>query len=177
MLEIFNVDWNSIFLRDTPFLEIFLRGSIVYLFLFILLRSVLKRQAGAIGIADLLVIVLIADAAQNAMADNYHSVTDGLLLVSTIVFWSYFLNWLGYRFPKLQRLIYPAPLPLIQNGRLLRRNMQQELITEEELMTQLREQGIDDIHAVKSAYMEGDGFISIVTYSPRSGKKRERQIS
>jgi uncharacterized membrane protein YcaP (DUF421 family) len=75
--------------------EIILRGTIVYLFLFVLLR-ILRRGAGAIGISDLLVVVLIADAAQNAMASEYKSITEGLILVTTIVFWGLFsrLAWL-----------------------------------------------------------------------------------
>jgi len=71
--------------------------------LFLLLRLVLKRQSGNMGVTDLLVIVLIADAAQNAMASDYKSVPDGLLLVSTIVFWSYALDWLSYHFPRFGR--------------------------------------------------------------------------
>lgn len=178
MNTLFTIDWKSIFFLDTPILEIFLRGSITYLFLFILLRFILKRQAGAVGITDLLVIVLIADASQNAMASSYRSITDGILLVMTIVFWSYVLNWLGYQFPRLQSFIYPPPLPLIKHGRLLRQNMRKELITEGELMTQLREQGIDDIKKVKAAHIEGDGYISVVTYnSPADITKRDRRVT
>jgi hypothetical protein len=58
----------------------------------------LKREAGGVGITDMLVIVLLADAAQNAMAGEYKSISDGLVLVSTIIFWSYALDWLGYRY-------------------------------------------------------------------------------
>lgn len=172
---LFAVDWKEMLSLDTPILEIFLRGSITYLSLFILLRFILKRQAGAVGITDLLVIVLIADASQNAMASNYRSITDGILLVLTIVFWSYVLNWLGYQVPQLQSFIYPPPLPLIKHGRLLRQNMRKELITEGELMTQLREQGIDDITRVKAAHIEGDGYISVVTYSQTDSIKRDRR--
>ncbi|MES4786098.1 MAG: DUF421 domain-containing protein, partial [Nitrospiraceae bacterium] len=96
------IDWSRIFIPDTPLFEIILRGTLVYLSIFFLLRVLLKRQAGTVGIADLLVVVLIADAAQNAMANDYHSVTDGLLLVATIVFWSYALDWIGFRFPAIQ---------------------------------------------------------------------------
>ena len=74
------VDWEHIFLPDMPLLEIFIRGSVMYLSLFFLLRLVLKRQVGSIGITDLLVIVLIADAAQNAMAADYQSLPDGMEL-------------------------------------------------------------------------------------------------
>jgi hypothetical protein len=123
-----HIDWQSLFLPSLNIGEIFLRGSIVYLFLFFLLR-ILRRQAGTIGISDLLVIVLIADAAQNAMASQYQSITEGLILVTTIAFWDYFLDWLGYRFPIVAPLIRPTPLLLIKHGHIQKRNLSKELIT------------------------------------------------
>ena len=62
-----NLDWHSIFVPDIPFLEIILRGSVMYLSLVVLLRIVLKRQTGTLGMTDLLLITLLADASQNAM--------------------------------------------------------------------------------------------------------------
>jgi uncharacterized membrane protein YcaP (DUF421 family) len=165
----FTVDWTRVFGLDTPPLEIVLRGSLMYLAIFGLLRLVRRREPGAVGITDLLVIVLIADAAQNAMAADYHSIPDGLLLVATIIFWSYALDWLGYRFPPLQRFIDPPALPLVREGQLLRRNLRRELITEEELMSHLREHGVEDLAEVKAAYIEGDGRISVI---PRNGQNR-----
>jgi uncharacterized membrane protein YcaP (DUF421 family) len=169
------VDWDRMFRLDTPILEILIRGSVVYLSIFLILRFVLKRQAGAVGITDLLVVVFIADASQNAIADDYHSIPDGLILVLTIILWSFLLDWLGYHFPLIQHIIHPPPLPLIKNGQMLRRNMRQELITEGELMTQLREQGVDDLSCVKYAYMEGDGYISVIPIDAPTNGKRERR--
>jgi uncharacterized membrane protein YcaP (DUF421 family) len=157
------VDWHKVFSLDTPVLEIVVRGSIVYLTLFLLFRFVLKREAGTVGIADLLVVVLVADAAQNSMAGDYVSVPDGLLLVATIAFWSYAINWLGYRFPRFERIVHPPPLSLVRDGKVNRRNLRHEMITLTELQSQLREQGVDDLSKVKSACMEGDGRISVVT--------------
>lgn len=158
----FDIDWRGIFVPDTPLLETVVRGTVTYLALFALLRFVLKREAGELGITDLLVVVLIADAAQNAMADDYRSVPDGIVLVATIVFWSWALNWLGYRFPRFQRFVYPPALPLVRDGRLLRRNMRRELITEDELLSQLRLQGVSDLSQVEVAAIEGDGQISVI---------------
>lgn len=168
------VDWAKIFVPDTPLLEILIRGTLTYLALFTLLRLVLKRQSSAMGITDLLVVVLIADAAQNAMADDYTSIADGVLLVATIIFWAYALDWLGYRFPRFQRFFHPPPLPLVREGRLLHRNMRRELITEGELWSQLRQQGINNLRDVKEAYMEGDGRISVIgaDASPRGTPER-----
>ena len=80
-----DIDWAGLFMPTTPALEIIVRGSVMYLALFAMLRFILRRETGSLGITDLLVIVLIADAAQNGMAGNYTSITDGLLLVITII--------------------------------------------------------------------------------------------
>jgi len=161
MSTLWQIDWKSVFVPSLHVGEIVLRGTIVYLFLFAVFR-VLRRGAGTIGISDLLVVVLIADAAQNAMANEYKSITEGLILVATIVFWDYLLDWLGYRFPAVRRLIRPAPLLLIKDGRIQKRNLRQEMITEEELMGQLREQGVESVKGVKQSYMEADGSISVI---------------
>jgi uncharacterized membrane protein YcaP (DUF421 family) len=170
-MDIFpQIDWRSIFSPSVGVVEIFLRGTIVYLFLFFILR-LLRREVGVIGISDLLLVVLIADAAQNAMSSDYKSVTDGLILVGSIAFWDYFLDWLGYKFPSVRRLLRPAPLLLIKDGRMQRRNMRQEMITEDELMGQLREHGIERIEDVKKSYMEGDGRISMIAYNSKGDSK------
>lgn len=158
----YQIDWKSIFIPSSLQLgEIFVRGSIVYLSLFFVFR-VLRREAGSVGVSDLLLVVLVADAAQNAMANEYKTVTEGLALVLTLAFWDHFIDWLGYRYPSLQRLLRPAPILLIKDGEFQRRNMRQEMITEEELMGKLREQGVGHVKEVKQSYMEDDGTISII---------------
>jgi uncharacterized membrane protein YcaP (DUF421 family) len=157
-----DADWVKIFAPQTPWAEILVRGTIMYLALLALLRLV-RREAGTVAIPDLLVLVLIADAAQSGMAGDYTSIPDGLLLVGTIVGWSYLLNWLGFQVAWIGRFIHPPALPLIQNGKLLRKNMRQQLVTEEELMSHLREEGVEDLAKVKRAFIEGDGRISVIT--------------
>lgn len=170
------MDWETIFIPSKPVIEIILRGSIMYLGLFIMLRVVLKREAGSVGITDLLVLVLIADAAQNALADDYRSIPEGLILVGTIIFWSYILNWLGYRYPMLQRFVHPPPLVLVKDGKLIHRNMRKEFITQDELEGQLRLQGFEDFSQVKMACMEGDGRISIVGSEEVSRGAQEKKL-
>lgn len=174
------VDLNlrAVFLPDVSLLEIVLRGTLMYLGLFALIRFVLRRDAGAIGIADLLMIVLVADAAQNGMAAEYHSLTAGFVLVATLVFWNYMIDWLGYRLPWFERLADPPALLLIKEGQMIRRNMRKELVTAEELMSELRKQGVDDLHKVKEAYMEPDGRISVIRAddTPAQGAHEQRSF-
>jgi len=170
-----HIDWNSIFVPDTPFLEIIVRGSVMYLALTILLRIVLKRQTGTLGMTDLLLITLLADASQNAMAGEYRSLPDGIVLVATIIFWNYFFDWLTVKSEWFERLIEPPPLPLVKRGKLLRRNMRRELITEAELLGKFREQGVEDLSKVKLANIESDGQISLIQYEEKQHKKADRR--
>ncbi len=175
MISLWNVDWYKVFVPSAPIIELIVRGSLVYLILFCILRFLPNRQIGAVGIADLLVVILFASAAQNAMSSNYTSITDGLILVLTIIFWSYFLNWLGFQFPWVERLLSPPPLPLVKDGCLQYNNLRRELITESELMSQLRQQGVNDLTEVKKAYIELDGSISVIEHdstSPRGTDNR-----
>src|SRR4026207_361447 len=121
------IDWGEALLpwRGAP--AIILRGTIVYFFILIIFRF-LRRGAGAIGISDLLVVVLIADAAQNAMSAEYTSVGDGLILVGTIVGWDYLLDWLVYRFPVMNKILRPPAVLLVKNGQIQKRNLRQEMI-------------------------------------------------
>ena len=162
MSDLFNVDWHAMFVPAIGLAEVVLRGRIMYLALFAILRFIGRRQAGHFGPADLLVIVLIADAAQNALGKDYNSVTEGIVLVCTIVGWEYALDWLAWRFPALRPLLKAPALKLIENGRVLEQNMRKEMLTRDELMGQLREEGVEDLAAVKVARLEGDGRLSVI---------------
>jgi uncharacterized membrane protein YcaP (DUF421 family) len=150
----------------------FVRGTLMYVALFLIFRFVMKRQTGLIGIADILVVVVIADAAQNAFAKEYQSVVEGIVLVCTIVFWDFVINWTSYHVPALGKILQPRPIPLIRNGAVIRRNLRQELMTMDELESQLRKQGIDRIADVKSAHMEDDGEISVIAKDKDEPRKR-----
>jgi len=165
----FQVDWQSVFVPAESLLEIFIRGTIMYLVMFALLR-IFRRQAGAVGIADLLVIVVIADAAQNGMAGESKSVTESILLVLTIVLWDYFLDFLGDKSDFFKRILEPKELLLIKDGKLLRRNMHKEMISYDELISQLRQQGIEEISEVKKCFLESNGRFSVITEDKDSNK-------
>lgn len=176
--KLFKMDWQQMFVPTESLLEIFVRGTIMYLVMFALLR-IFRRQAGSIGIADLLVIVVIADAAQNGMAGDSKSITEAVLLISTIVGWDYFLDWLGYNYSFFERILEPKPLPVIRNGKILRQNMKKEMITEDELMSQLREHGIEDVSEIKTACLESDGHFSFIEKKDKqkSNEKKKTNVN
>jgi uncharacterized membrane protein YcaP (DUF421 family) len=173
----FDIEWKDVLLPSISWIEIILRGSVMYLSIFALLRVTVKRNVGALGMSDLLLITLLADASQNAMAGEYKSLPDGVLLVATIIFWSYALDRVSFQYPRLRRWIEPPSLPLVKEGKLLYRNMRRELITEEEIKAQLREQGIADLADVKEARVESDGRISVVPREVKATVRNARKKS
>lgn len=146
-------------------LELFLRGTTTYLAIFVYFRFV-RRGVSGLGLTDVLLLVLVADAAQAALGGNEHSITGGLIVVATVVAWDYLFDFLNWRVPALRRVLRAAPVPLIEDGRLLNRNLAREMITAEELRAQLREQGVAGPHEVRVAFLEGDGKLSVVKKAP-----------
>ena len=147
------MDWEKLFTLDVPLLEIFIRGSIIYLALLLMLRF-FKRQAGELTVTDILVLMLVADASQNAMAGEYRSILDGLIIVLTIVFWNYFLDWLTLRSKVIEKFTYPPPIPLFQDKKIESANLRKQYVTEDQLMSMLREHGIDNLRDVKAVFLE-----------------------
>jgi uncharacterized membrane protein YcaP (DUF421 family) len=163
MAEWLSTDWASIFLPTMSLPEILVRGALVYLALCLLIRVIPKRHAGRSSISDMLFVVLIAGIAVDGIAKKAESLPDFFLVLLTVFLWSFLLDWLAFRFPRLRPLIEEPPTCLIRDGRILQANLRRELVTEEELKAQLRRQDVDDLSKVKEALLEADGEISVVT--------------
>jgi uncharacterized membrane protein YcaP (DUF421 family) len=156
------VDWQEIFGFSLSPWELVIRGSAMYLFLFVLFRVVVRRRVGAVGMADILILVIVADAAQNGMSGEYRSVSEAFVLVGTLIAWNMLIDWLTYRFPRLQAVLEPPPLLLIDKGRVLQRHLRHEFVSEEELKSKLREHGVTDPREVDKAYIEPDGKFTVL---------------
>lgn len=161
-MNIFDFDLNGVFAFTVSPLQLMLRGTLMYWFLFVVFRFVLRRDIGALGVSDFLFVVILGDAAQNAMIGGATSTTDGMVLIATLVFWSYLLDFLSFRFPAVQRFTSAHRVCLVHDGKMVRRNMRREFITDEELAAKIRQEGVDDIAQVKRMYLEGDGEISLI---------------
>ncbi|WP_256856641.1 DUF421 domain-containing protein [Variovorax sp. KK3] len=153
---------------EKPVWEMVLRGTAVYWSLFIVFRFVLRRDVGAMSVADLLFVVLVADAASNAMQGDYKTVGDGFVLLATLAGWNYLMDWLGYRVPAVARFMEPPAEVVVRHGRPNRRVLAREMMTMDELRGKLREQGVESIGEVRIARLESDGTLSVFT---RDGKR------
>jgi uncharacterized membrane protein YcaP (DUF421 family) len=164
------IDWQSVILPE-HWLEVFVRGTIMYLVLFALIRVVIRRRLGSLAPSDLLVVVLLSDAAQNGMAGQYDSVSDGFVLCATIIFWATALDWLGYRSKWFRKVLEPEPLEIVQAGRFVHSNMKREMLGESEVMSLLRQNGVKDVGDVERAFLEPDGHVSVLRVDGKSEQK------
>ena len=154
---------SQMFQEQYPLLELFFRTSLIYIGLLALLRVFGRREAGSLEMADLLMIVLIADGVQNGMSGNYNTVTGAAVVGGTIIGWNWFLAFITFRVEWMRRLVQPGPLLVVKDGQLVRKNMRAELITREEIFSLLRSQEVYDLGDVEAAYLEGNGQLSVRT--------------
>ncbi|QRQ84031.1 DUF421 domain-containing protein [Cupriavidus oxalaticus] len=155
-------DWReALFFTISP-LEIVVRGTVMYWALFLMFRFVVRRDIGSLGIADLLVVVIVADAAQNGMAGKGEGVADAMLLVATLIAWNRLIDLLAYHFPTFQRFAEARKILLVRDGTKLAENMRRESITDDELEAKYREQGVEKLEEIKALYLEADGKVSVI---------------
>lgn len=149
-----------------PLWEIVLRTAVVYIVVLGLLRLGGKRELGQMSPADLVVILIIANAVQNAMNGGDVSLIGGIASAATLVGMNLVLGRFGRRIPILGRLVVEEPTLLLQDGRPIPENLKSEHVDLGEIEMAAREHSIADLNEVAAAILEIDGSISII---PKKG--------
>ncbi len=154
-----------------PWYEILLRTFVVYLTVLVLLRAAGKRELGQMTPFDLVVILVIANAVQNAMTGGDNSLIGGILAAGTLTLVNVAVGRWGSRVPLFRRLVASEPRLLLRDGKPIKRAMDEERVDLEELEMAAREHGIGDLAGVAAAVLEEDGSISVI---PKEGSTVHR---
>lgn len=157
----------------TSALEIIIRTLAVYLIILIGLRLSGKREIGQMTVFDLVVLLLVSNAVQNAMIGPDTSLIGGVLAAIVLLVANALIARLSLRWPRLRRLVEGTPTLLVLHGELIPKHMHQEGIDKDTLLAALREHGVAEISEVEMAVLEIDGTISVVPVSDMTtrGKK------
>lgn len=140
-----------------------IRGLAVYLFLLIVFRFAGKRTLAHISSFELVLLLIISETVQEALIDGDHSVTNGFLLVLTLVSTTVFLSWLKQCFPKADKWLEEEPLILLENGKPHKDRMDNVRVDEREILSAARKlRGINSLDDIKYAVLESNGEISII---------------
>lgn len=144
------------------FLEIILRTVLVYLVILVGLRLSGKREIGQMTVFDLVVLLLISNAVQNAMVGPDTSLTGGIVAAVVLLVLNLLISRLRMTSPRMRRLVEGTPTLLILHGQIIPEHMRREGIDEESLMAAVREHGVAEISGVEMGVLEIDGSISVV---------------
>ena len=159
--------------------QIVLSSVSVYIFIVVAIRLFGKKELAQLSVLDLVFILLISNAVQNAMVGSDSSLGGGLVAATSLFIVNYLFKRLMYRFSKFDKLMQGEPLLLIYNGKLNKTNMTEAKISMKEIMEAIREHGVADLADVDLAVLEVDGNISVMSHEVKhiTTKKRKAHKS
>jgi uncharacterized membrane protein YcaP (DUF421 family) len=148
------------------------KTAVIYAFLIIGLRLLGKRELGQLSLYDLVMVIILGNAVQNAMINNDNTLGGGLVAGAVLLAMNWSLNRVINRSRRAERFLVGEPILIVHDGKPLRDRLRREGITMDQLATALREHGLDDVSQVHLAVLESDGTISVVPSSSSVLKTR-----
>ncbi|HVD12489.1 MAG TPA: YetF domain-containing protein [Gaiellaceae bacterium] len=144
-------------------MDIVLRAAFAFAFIFFLTRIVGRRELSSLEPFDLIMLIVLGDLVQQGVTQSDYSVTGLVLAAGTIALMQVFVSYLNFRFRRLQPLLEGEPIVLVENGRVLERNLARERLTPDEVLEQARQSQIASFDEVRLAVLETSGQISFIT--------------
>jgi uncharacterized membrane protein YcaP (DUF421 family) len=146
-------------------MDLVLRTVTVFAFLLVLTRVIGRRELSSLEPFDLILLIIVGDALQQGLTQDDYSVTGALIVVSTFAVLQVFVSWLGYRFPRIQPVLAGEPIIIVEDGKVIERNLKRERLTAGEIAEAARAQQISSLSEVQWAVLEKNGQISFLKKS------------
>ena len=143
-------------------MDIVIRAAFIFFFILLLTRVVGRRELSSMEPFDLILLVVIGDLVQQGVTQNDFSVVGAVLAITTMGMLTVLVSWVGWRWRVLRPVLEGEPIILLQDGDPIKRNLDRNRITVDELLAAAREQQVDDLDDVRWAVLETSGRISII---------------
>jgi uncharacterized membrane protein YcaP (DUF421 family) len=143
-------------------MDLALRAIFLFFFVFALTRVIGRRELSGLEPFDLILLIVLGDAIQQGLTQDDYSVTGAIIVVGTIALLQVAVSFLGYRFRFLRPLLEGEPIVIVQDGKLIERNLKRERLTPEEVAAEARQQQIASLEDVQWAVLETDGNMSFI---------------
>ncbi len=153
-----------VWLPEIPVLEKILRSLAVYVFLLLAFRLIGKRQVAQMTPFDLIVLLIISNVLQNAMIGPDNSVLGGMIGATTILAANWVVGYVAFSSRRAERMIEGVPTILVHHGHVIEANLRSEDFSHEDLLSNLRSQGVFDIKEVRAAILEPSGKLSVLRF-------------
>ncbi len=138
------------------------RTVIVLIFLTVGMRLVGKRSAGKMNLIDILMIVLIANAVQNAITTGSGDLLVGLVAAGVVLLIDHWLGTLFFKYPEMEKHFFGEPIVIVTNGQPNQRAMRRAEVSKDQVLTAVHEQGLKDLSDVRLVVLENDGTLSVI---------------
>jgi uncharacterized membrane protein YcaP (DUF421 family) len=146
-------------------MDIVLRGCVIFVFLYVLMRVIGRRELSSLEPFDLILLVVLGDAVQQGLTQDDYSLTGAILAIGTIAMLQLAVSFTNFKFPKLRSIIDGEPIVVVQDGKPIDKNLRRERVTLDDLAAAMRKQGIGSLDEVQWAVMETSGVISFLKKS------------
>lgn len=153
---------SDMFALAMPWWEFILRAVVVYVVVLTMVRVAGKRALGQFTPFDMLLLILLGNAVQNALLGQDTSLGGGLILAATLIVLNYFVGWVTTRSPAVERVIDGEPVVLARHGQVLHRVLQRELVSKADFARAMRDAGCENIDEVDLALLEINGHITFL---------------
>src|SRR2546425_1335153 len=168
--------FSDMFYLGLPWAEKVLRPIFVYVFLILGLRIAGKRELAQLNPFDLVVLLTLSNAVQNAIIGDDNSVTGGVIGATTLLLVNYLVVRFLYSHDRLEQIVEGAPEVLVKDGEIQTGNCQRELITASELAAAAHRQGLSSLDEVETAILESGGTISFFAKKPTPDSMRHEEV-
>jgi uncharacterized membrane protein YcaP (DUF421 family) len=152
-------------------MDIVVRAAFVFVFVWLVLRALGKRQLGELTAFELVLLFIVGDLVQQSITQNDTSITAAVLAISTIAVLILIQSYVVFRFRRTRPIVEGSPVMVVHDGRMLDAVMHRERLTADDLLEAARQQGIDDLARVRAAVLEADGKLAFIT----GGRPGEQQ--
>jgi uncharacterized membrane protein YcaP (DUF421 family) len=143
-------------------MDIVVRGAVLFLFLFLLTRVLGRRELSSLQPFDLILLIILGDAVQQGLTQDDYSVTGAVIAVGTIAGLQVLTSYVSFRLPWARRVLDGHPIIIVQDGKVLEKNLHRERLTVEEVAEEARGQQISSLEDVEWAVFEPSGKISFI---------------
>lgn len=148
-------------------MELFLRATVIYWFLWVVVRGIGKRSLAELTPLDLLLIVIVGDLVQQGVTQEDMSITGAMIAISVFVVWTLIADWLGRRSTRANRLLASEPVIVLRGGQPVSSRLDQERVTIGDLKEAARIQGYGDLAEIEYGILESDGKFSFIPVKDR----------
>ena len=143
-------------------MDLVLRAIFMFVFVYALTRLIGRRELSSLEPFDLILLIVLGDLVQQGVTQSDYSVTGLVLAAGTIALMQVAVSYLNFRSKRVRTVLDGEPIVLIEDGRVLTRNVHRERLTRHELEQQARLSQIDSLDKVRWAVLETSGQISFI---------------